>query len=152
VLRLAWVQNHLLIPFAGLQQDFGCLITGAPRSAVTVDLSCTGSDAMALCLGAMLAVPVPWRRRLIGSAVGLGLVTALNTARIGSLSLAAGGDADTFRFLHVYVWPTALVVITAGYVFLWMASAGVGASGRPSLWPLSRSAMSRRLRRVRLAP
>ncbi len=45
LLRLPWVQTHLLIPFAGLQQNLGCLITGASRSAVTVDLSCTGSDA-----------------------------------------------------------------------------------------------------------
>ncbi len=151
LLRLPWVQSHLLIPFAGLQQSLGCLITGASKSAVTVDLSCTGSDAMALCLGTVLAFPVPWRRRLIGGAVGLALVTAVNTARIGSLSLVAADNGNLFRFLHIYLWPTALIVVAAGYVFLWMSWAGASASDRTSLWPLSRSSTSQRTWRFLVA-
>ena len=151
LLRLPWVQSHLLIPFAGLQQNLGCLITGASKSAVTVDLSCTGSDAMALCLGTVLAFPVPWRRRLIGGAVGLALVTAVNTARIGSLSLVAADNGNLFRFLHIYLWPTALIVVAAGYVFLWMSWAGASASDRTSLWPLSRNATSQRTWRFLVA-
>lgn len=125
LLRLPWVQKQLLIPFAGLQQQLACAITSAPRDAVAVDLSCTGADAMALCLGAILAFPATWLRRLGGCAVGLALIAVLNTARIGSLSLLTG-SRDLFQLLHLYLWPAAIIVVTAGFVFLWMSSAGRG--------------------------
>lgn len=57
------------------------------------------------------------------------MVTAVNTARIGSLSLVAAGNGNLFGFLHIYLWPTVLIVVAAGYVFLWMSSAGASVSG-----------------------
>ena len=63
-MRLAWVQDNLLLPSADLQHGLACALTGASRVAVVVDQSCTGSDAMALCLCAIFAFPAAWRRRL----------------------------------------------------------------------------------------
>ena len=62
-MRLGWVQQNLLLPFAGLQQRLGSDLTGAPMGAVVVDMSCTGADVIALCLGVILAFPAPWRTR-----------------------------------------------------------------------------------------
>ena len=121
-MRLAWVQQNLLLPSAGLQHGLACALTGAPRDAVVVNQSCTGSDAMALCLGAIFAFPATWRRRLIGAALGLGVILAVNTARIGSLSLVVG-DRELFNLLHVHVWPAVIVLVAAVYVYFWMGSA-----------------------------
>ena len=128
-MRLPWVQDHLLLPSASLQHGLACALTGASRSAVVVDQSCTGSDAMALCLGAIFAFPAAWRRRLTGAAIGLACILAVNTARIGSLSLVAG-DRDLFQLLHIYIWPALIVLVAAVYVYFWMGSAvAAGAHG-----------------------
>jgi exosortase/archaeosortase family protein len=120
-LRLEWVQQNLLIPFAGLQHQVACGIAGTPKDAVVVNQSCTGSDAMALCVGAILAFPAPWRRRLVGCALGLVLISAVNTVRIGTLSMLVD-NRELFKLLHLYLWPGLIIVVAAAYVFFWMAS------------------------------
>ncbi len=128
-MRLPWVQDNLLVPSASLQHGFACALTGAPRDAVVVNQSCTGSDAMALCLGAIFAFPATWRRRLVGAAIGLACILAVNTVRIGSLSLVVA-DRELFQLLHVYVWPAVIVLVAAVYVYFWMGSAvAAGAAG-----------------------
>ena len=123
LMRLGWVQQHLLLPFAGLQQQLAVDLFGAPPNAVVVDLSCTGADAIALCLGVIFAFPASWRARLWGGSLGLLLITVLNTLRIGTLSFAAGHPA-LMNLLHVYVWPALLIVAVAAYVFTWMNGDG----------------------------
>ena len=89
VMRLGWVERQLLVPFAQLQERVADQLTGAPTDAVYVDASCSGGDAMALCLGAVLAFPAPWSARLRGAGIGLLVIMAFNTVRIGNLSLVA---------------------------------------------------------------
>ena len=137
-MRLGWVQENLLVPSANLQHGLACALTGAPRDAVIVNQSCTGSDAMALCLGAIFAFPAPWRRRLVGAGIGLACILAVNTVRIGSLSLVVA-DRDLFQLLHIYVWPAVIVLVAAVYVYFWMGSAvreagraGAGEAAHPA--------------------
>ena len=118
-LRLPWVQDWLLLPFASFQGDVACSLAGTARGSVIVDLSCTGSDAMALCLGAVFAFPSSWRRRIVGGLAGLVLVSIVNTIRIGSVSRVVD-DRELFELLHVYVWPAIIIVVASIYVFLWM--------------------------------
>ncbi|MDX1382529.1 MAG: hypothetical protein R3190_02740, partial [Thermoanaerobaculia bacterium] len=130
-LRIPWVEENLLLPFADYQGDIACSLAGTPRGSVIIDLSCTGSDAMALCLGAVFAFPATWRRRLLGGLGGLVLISVVNTIRIGSVSRVVG-DRELFDLLHVYVWPAIIIAVAAGYVFLWMrwvSASGSGAAG-----------------------
>ena len=131
LMRLGWVQQNLLLPFAGLQQRLGSDLTGAPMGAVVVDMSCTGADVIALCLGVILAFPAPWRTRIQGGLVGLLLIAVMNTLRIASLSFVATNGA-LMNLLHIYVWPTILIIAVSAYVFVWInrhgAPAGVTTS------------------------
>jgi exosortase/archaeosortase family protein len=86
---------------------------------------------VALCLGAILAYPVPWRYRLSGAAAGLAAILALNTLRIGTLGRAVASPR-WFETLHVYIWPAALTLAIAALVFGWMRFADArhgGAAG-----------------------
>ena len=89
LMRLGWVERQLLVPFAQLQERVADQLTGAPTDAVYVDASCSGGDAMALCLGAVLAFPATWSARLRGAGIGLLVIAAFNIVRIGNLSLVA---------------------------------------------------------------
>ena len=89
LMRLGWVERQILLPFAQLQERVADQLTGVQTDAVYVDASCSGGDAMALCLGAVLAFPATWSARLRGAGVGLLVIAAFNIVRIGNLSLLA---------------------------------------------------------------
>jgi len=57
--------------------------------------------------------------------LGFALVSAVNTVRIGTLSLVVG-RVELFRTLHVFVWPALLILLVCGYVYLWMRWAIAG--------------------------
>ncbi len=120
--RLSVVETYAVGPFATIQGFCAQRVFGAPVRPIDVTVACSGTDVIALCLGAILAYPVAWRRRLTGAAGGLALILTLNVTRIGTLGQASGSPA-WFEALHLYVWPAVLVLAVAGYVFWWMRSA-----------------------------
>ena len=119
LMRLGWVERQILLPFAQLQERVADQLTGVQTDAVYVDASCSGGDAMALCLGAVLAFPATWSARLRGAGVGLLVIAAFNIVRIGNLSLL-GDNLPLLDLLHVYIWPAILIVVAVAYVYAWM--------------------------------
>ena len=119
LLRLAWTEAHVVLPITHMQASLAARWFGPPALPVEVTLACSGADALALCLGAILAYPVPWRTRLAGIGGGVFLTLALNTIRIGTLGRAASSPA-WFSALHLYIWPAVLTLAIAAYVFSWM--------------------------------
>ncbi len=119
LLRLSWIETHAVLPFTRVQAGVASGLFGMPALPIEVTLACSGADALALCLGAVLAYPVKWRTRLAGAGGGAALLLGLNTLRIGTLGQAAASPA-WFTTLHVYVWPAVLTLAIAGYVFGWM--------------------------------
>jgi exosortase/archaeosortase family protein len=119
LLRLPWTEAHLVMPFTRVQGSIAVGLLGAATLPVEVTLACSGADALALCLGAVLAYPVKWRTRLAGAGGGAALILGLNILRIGTLGRVAASPA-WFNSLHVFVWPAVLTLAIAAYVFAWM--------------------------------
>ena len=119
LLRLNWTEAHLVLPLTRIQARLALGLFGTPGSPVEATLACSGTDALALCFGAIVAYPVTWRSRLTGCCGGAALILGLNTLRIGTLGLVASSPA-WFNTLHAYVWPGVLTLAIAGYVFAWM--------------------------------
>jgi exosortase/archaeosortase family protein len=119
LLRLTWTETHVVLPFTRMQAGLAVGVFGTPALPVEATLACSGADALALCLGAILAYPVEWRTRLAGAGGAAALLLGLNSLRIGTLGRAAASPA-WFNTLHVYVWPAVLTLAIAGYVFAWM--------------------------------
>ncbi len=76
---------------------------------LSVLTGCDGADAMMLLLAALMASSLPWRSRLIGSLTGIGLVYALNLARIVSLYFAYRHDRGLFELAHGLLGPLAVI-------------------------------------------
>src|ERR1700675_2538391 len=68
LLRLNWTEAHAVLPFTRVQAAAAVGLFGTSTLPVEVTLACSGADALALCLGAILAYPVGWRMRLAGAA------------------------------------------------------------------------------------
>ncbi len=60
LMRLGWVENTLLTPFAQLQQRVAEQLMGVKSGLLYADASCSGGDPMALCMGAIFAYPAAW--------------------------------------------------------------------------------------------
>jgi exosortase/archaeosortase family protein len=133
VMRLHWFEVHAVLPLTHLQAWIAASGFGTPALPIQVTLACSGADALALCVGAILAYPVLWQMRLAGAAGGTALILALNTVRIGTLGRAVGSPG-WFEALHVYVWPALITLAIAGYVFTWMRYADGDAT---LTWPRS---------------
>ena len=66
LLRLNWTEAHLVLPLTRIQARLALGLFGTPGSPVEVTLACSGTDALALCFGAIVVYPVTWRSRLAG--------------------------------------------------------------------------------------
>lgn len=119
VLRLSWMEAHVVLPATQLQARLAVDWLGTPAAPIAATLACSGTDALALCLAAILAYPAAWRSRVTGAAGGIALLLVLNTLRIGTLGRAAASP-EWFQALHLFVWPAVLSFAIAGYVFWWM--------------------------------
>ena len=117
--RLPWITGQLLLPMTRLQAAGGTALFGPSTLPIEVTLACSGADAVALCLAAILAYPVRWRIRAAGAAAGLALILALNTIRIGTLGRAVASPR-WFEALHVYVWPAVLTLAIGAFIVGWM--------------------------------
>jgi exosortase/archaeosortase family protein len=119
LLRLPWVESYGIVPLTRLQGRLASPLTTASPLPIDVTLACSGTDVLALCVGAILAYPTRWQSRLAGAGAGIVLVLLLNTLRIGTLG-ATAGSTFWFETLHLYVWPAILMLAVAGYVYSWM--------------------------------
>lgn len=90
----------------------------SPRARLTVRSGCEGIEAMLLLSAAYLAAPLGWRARTLGLLAGLGLIYALNQARLVALWFALRHDRELFALLHGVIAPALLVGAACAY-FAW---------------------------------
>ncbi len=117
VMSHATVQAAVVVPFSQWQGTVAAWALGVPGLPVAVVPSCSGLDAMGLCVAALLAYPRPWPQRALGAAIGVTVLLGANLARIGTLAMSVG--TAWFDLLHVWIWPGALMAIALGFAATW---------------------------------
>lgn len=93
------------------------IVDSATGFGVTILAGCNGVEAMIVLVAGMLAYPAPWKHRLVGLAVGIAAIQALNLVRIVSLFYLGKWDHDVFEWAHLYAWQ-ALIMLDALIVWL----------------------------------
>jgi exosortase/archaeosortase family protein len=81
---------------------------------------CDGLEALFLLIGAFAVVPLPWRLRVPGLLLGTAVVYLVNQARILTLFYAYRADHALFDTLHASVTPIAVILLVAGYFYVWL--------------------------------
>lgn len=92
---------------------------------------CEGTDVAFLMVVGMLIAPIAWRWRLVGMAVGLPLVFALNQLRVLALFHAFRLDPGWFEALHGLVAPLVLVAALLAFFMVWLGWFGPTRAARP---------------------
>ena len=139
-----WVNDHVVEPFTAgiarvsgatldlLGQDVrmqGTIIRGS-RFAVNIRNGCNGVEAMLIFLAAVLAFPAPWRARLLGLALGVVAIQAVNLVRVVALYLTGAYFPTWFDASHTVVWQTVVILFS---VLLWILWANrLGAPREPT--------------------
>ena len=88
--------------------------------AVSIEAGCNGVEASIVLVAAMLAFPAPWRRKLIGLAIGVIAVQGLNVVRVISLFYLGQWSFGAFEFAHLYVWQALIMLDVLIVWLLWV--------------------------------
>lgn len=98
----------------------------APGGGLNILNGCEGTEVMFLLIAAFAAVRLGWKRRLVGLALGLGLVYVLNQGRILALFYVFRNERALFDLLHTTLLPVVLIaaVVLYFYVILYRDQVG----------------------------
>jgi exosortase/archaeosortase family protein len=113
----AWLLG-LTLPGATVRSSPDGVQSG--RVELRIMRGCDGVEAWLLMATAMVAFPVPWRRRLAGIGLGSLLVLGLNQVRIVSLFHLVRHRPEWFDVAHGLVWQSVMVVAAALLVLVWV--------------------------------
>ncbi len=103
-------------------------VVAGERFTLEVQRGCDAIEPSALYAAAVVAMPAPWRHKLLGLALGVPALLAFNMVRIVSLYYTGVYFPDAFEILHVDVWQPLFILIA---LLVWIAW---------TLWSLKRRA------------
>ncbi len=127
------VQEHLVVPFTTMLAkisaalispfDNGVIAYGKVLQfkdtgfAVSIEAGCNGVEATIVLIAAVVAYPASWKARISAIALGFLAIQVLNIARIISLFYLGDWDIDIFSWVHLYRWPS-LIMLDVLVVFI----------------------------------
>jgi exosortase family protein XrtM len=120
--RAAAFVINLLTPSANVH-CVGSIVEG-PGAAVMIKQGCDGLDALLMLVAAVLAFPMPARRKLAGAAIGAALVYSFNVLRIAVLWYCARYWPAAFDTMHIVVGQTILIALAMAFFVVWTRAAG----------------------------
>ena len=89
------------------------------HAALDINHECTGVFVLLVYAVFVLAYPAPWRQRVSGIAIGAGVLTGINVARLVVLTLVASRYPDWFAYFHEYFFQGLFIALLAFLASLW---------------------------------
>jgi exosortase/archaeosortase family protein len=86
---------------------------------LTIAKNCDAMDVNIVFAAAVLAFPARWRARLLGVAIGTGVLAIVNILRIASLYGIDARWPGSFEIVHAEVWPLLLVALAVAMFLGW---------------------------------
>jgi len=95
------------------------------RYSMDIAMGCDGVEASCLYLAGVLAFPTSWRARLIGLAIGVLLIQAINLARLVGLYYVGMYLPSVADQIHDYVAQTIVILLSTAVLIFWLERFGV---------------------------
>lgn len=116
----AQVVHALLALFSDETRLVGDTIVSLRGFSVTIIEECTGIYEALILAAALLAYPTRWRHTLVGFALGMPLIYAMNVVRIAVLLVVGGVSQKWFDFMHLYFWQVTMIAMVAAAWLAWL--------------------------------
>ncbi|MEI6070618.1 MAG: exosortase H [Verrucomicrobiae bacterium] len=108
--------SHVFLNMAGQQTQVDDLVIRSGDFAIAVKRGCDAIEPTWFFIAAVVAFPLPWRRKAWGIVLGVSFLLTLNLVRIVSLYLLGKYQPSFFQTAHLEIWPAVFVVAA---VILW---------------------------------
>jgi exosortase/archaeosortase family protein len=92
----------------------------ARGGGLRIENGCEGMEVWFLLFAAFLVAPLPRKSRCLGFLLGTAVVFIVNQLRILALFYANRDDHALFDLLHATVTPVAVILLVAGYFYVWL--------------------------------
>ncbi len=90
------------------------------KFSISVVAECTGLFEMFIFLAVILAFPANYKKKLQGLLFGILLLYNINLIRMIMIIVLANWNPKTFKFLHLYFWQVAEILIIGGIWLFWV--------------------------------
>lgn len=108
---LAHVAAGLIVPFDQTVIAQGKVLRFNDTGfAVSIEAGCNGVEATIVLIAAVIAFPASWRARTVAILVGFFAIQVLNMVRIISLFYLGDWNTEVFKWVHLYLWPTLIML------------------------------------------
>ena len=88
--------------------------------AISIVEECTSLAPLAIFIAAVLAFPASFSRKLLGIALGVVALSAVNLVRTTSLFYIGSAFPETLEVVHLLVWQSLMVIFAVALWLLWM--------------------------------
>ncbi len=108
---LARISASIILPFDNTVLAYGKVLQFSDTGfAVSIEAGCNGVEATIVLIAAVVAFPAAWRDRLMAIGLGFLAIQVLNLARIISLFYLGNWNMEFFKWIHLYLWPTLIML------------------------------------------
>jgi exosortase/archaeosortase family protein len=121
----AQMAGGLLVWF-GLENHVNGATVWSAQYALTVAEDCSASELMLFFFSAVLAFPIPTRRKWPGLVAGALIIPLMNLLRVASLFAVGVYWPGSMEFIHLEIMPLGLIVITLVGWLTWLHWASRG--------------------------
>jgi len=89
---------------------------------LNIKRGCDAIEATAMFASAILAFPVPFRRKILGLIIGIVTLMLVNFIRIITLFITGLKHPALFNFMHDQIWQIIYIAIAVLLLLLWLQS------------------------------
>lgn len=90
----------------------------APGGGINILNGCEGTEVLFLLIAGLVAYPMSWRWRAIGTVAGMAYVFVLNQLRLLALFYSYRTDRTLFDLLHGLIAPMLLIAMSLAFMVL----------------------------------
>jgi exosortase H (IPTLxxWG-CTERM-specific) len=90
------------------------------RGGMQIISECSAIYVAILFMAGVLAFPTNWRARLVGLALGLPVLFAVNVLRLVTLGAVIRYRPALLPLFHEYLWQVLFILIVAGLYLAWI--------------------------------
>jgi exosortase/archaeosortase family protein len=116
---LSWGLLRVIGMIVGFPVEIDGTNLGSGEFVVDVSPACSGAVPSMIYLSAVLAFPTGWRSKLIGAAMGLGIIHGVNLIRVVALFIIGLFFNQYFHETHVYIAQALVVAIAIATWLFW---------------------------------